>query len=288
MMRRRPHHDKRGKDATEEVDTPPVAVPAFVGEGGDDEPTASPFFSGARSDEGKRRKPRFCKCCSLWCCCIGTTVTLVVGIVVFALTVWIGSDMEWRAVVAKGNTKNFYTMDEVCAAPAGSNSYTTYNNVEAAHANDGLVRHCGDCGDCSSARDIDILDVTKNSLTKTATRCAVQKFFGGRAAVERCFDSDVGFTPPCTTCWVDNVMCTQNACVFNCLRSLILRESNNAESGDLNRCLECDEKMCGPAFILCAGANRRRSGIVSDIGRDNLAEVCKKVDEDWAVGVETG
>ena len=37
----------------------------------------------------------------------------------------------------------------------------------------------------------------------------------------------------------------------------------------LNECLECDEKLCGPNFLHCAGANRRRLGIVSDIARDD-------------------
>jgi len=32
-------------------------------------------------------------------------------------------------------------------------------------------------------------------------------------------------------------------------------------------CLKCDEMNCGPEFIKCAGANRRSSGIISDIER---------------------
>ena len=35
----------------------------------------------------------------------------------------------------------------------------------------------------------------------------------------------------------------------------------------------CDELHCGPEFIRCAGANRRSSGIVSDIGRPGQ-QVC--------------
>lgn len=34
-------------------------------------------------------------------------------------------------------------------------------------------------------------------------------------------------------------------------------------------------------FVLCAGANRRRSGIVSDIARDDDSELCEKVDDGW-------
>ena len=36
-----------------------------------------------------------------------------------------------------------------------------------------------------------------------------------------------------------------------------------------------DEERCGPAFLACAGANRRRAGIVSDIQRDDR-ELCQE------------
>jgi hypothetical protein len=70
-------------------------------------------------------------------------------------------------------------------------------------------------------------------------------------------------------------------CVFTCVKMLIFGGSNNDDSGELNDCLKCDERRCGPAYIECAGANRRRSGIVSDIGRDEGAEVCAAVDPGW-------
>jgi hypothetical protein len=65
----------------------------------------------------------------------------------------------------------------------------------------------------------------------------------------------------------------------------IASNSNNG-GGALNACLKCDEKMCGPAFITCAGANRRRSGIISDIERDvesdsTSVEICEFVDVGW-------
>jgi hypothetical protein len=45
-----------------------------------------------------------------------------------------------------------------------------------------------------------------------------------------------------------------------CLWSLLRGERNNADSGGvaaaLNACLRCDEKLCGPAFVRCAGQPR--------------------------------
>jgi hypothetical protein len=49
----------------------------------------------------------------------------------------------------------------------------------------------------------------------------------------------------------------------------------------LNACTRCDERRCGPAFIACAGANRRRCGIVSDITRNEATEVCQSVHDAW-------
>lgn len=49
----------------------------------------------------------------------------------------------------------------------------------------------------------------------------------------------------------------------------------------LDPCHACDERFCGHAFVECAGANRRRVGVVSDIERDLDVEVCTKVDWEW-------
>ncbi|CAF1616566.1 unnamed protein product [Didymodactylos carnosus] len=47
----------------------------------------------------------------------------------------------------------------------------------------------------------------------------------------------------------------------------ILHVNNTKPDGSLNDCLACDEDYCGKPFIVCSGANRRRSGIMSDIDR---------------------
>ena len=102
----------------------------------------------------------------------------------------------------------------------------------------------------------------------------------GADGVTACFERDVNLTKGCTRCWVDNVMCDLRRCVFSCLlyRMGLGGSTNQGDKeGELSNCLRCDEKLCGPAFITCAGANRRRSGVVSDIER-NGTHVCKQVD----------
>ena len=75
------------------------------------------------------------------------------------------------------------------------------------------------------------------------------------------------------TCWKNNIQCTISHCKFTCLKARLLATPNNIKNETdgtlkLNDCLECDERLCGPKFLECAGANRRRVGIVSDIKRD--------------------
>ena len=135
---------------------------------------------------------------------------------------------------------------------------------------------------CSNLNDITIYDDTKSTLTSTSTNCAMLSFFGS-SGVRECFDDKVGFTPGCNDCWVENVMCDLRSCVFTCLKMMLTgrKGKNNGDGGELNDCLRCDEQLCGPEFIRCAGANRRRAGIKSAIGRDEEEEVCKEVEEGW-------
>ena len=72
-------------------------------------------------------------------------------------------------------------------------------------------------------------------------------------------------------------MCDLRRCVFSCLlyRMGLGGSTNQGDKeGELSDCLRCDEKLCGPPFVTCAGANRRRAGITSDIGRKDAVELC--------------
>jgi hypothetical protein len=104
-----------------------------------------------------------------------------------------------------------------------------------------------------------------------------------RTVARECLEQTVGFTPDCQECWLDDMECSIKSCIFSCLKSMyLLREPKNQKDGSLNKCLECDEKICGPAFLQCAGANRRRLGIQSDIRREDDKELCRLVQMDWS------
>ena len=129
-----------------------------------------------------------------------------------------------------------------------------------------VVAHCGTCGACSNPHDIRIYDQTKETLFQSSYRCSKRAVVGGRRVTRRHWL----FSDECSDCWIDNIMCDLKFCLFVCLWHAIFSEVNAETPGQqqaLNRCTECDEKRCGPAFVRCAGANRRRSGILSEFER---------------------
>lgn len=141
----------------------------------------------------------------------------------------------------------------------------TYSNVAAADAAQVLSIHGGACGQCSNLNDIQMYYKTRNTLTQDTTQCALKLVAQGDSQARSCFAAQ-GFTQGCNECWVMNMECTRVHCFTTCMLSR-LRGEPNIVDGKLNDCLKCDEDHCGTPFIECAGANRRRAGIRSDIGR---------------------
>ena len=155
-------------------------------------------------------------------------------------------------------------------------NHVTYATIEEAHYKGGGVMHCGPCGACSNFHDIDLYRVTKENLTKISRECAWKSVFSYEKS-RACMEAHVGFTSDCMDCWMQNILCDRKHCLLICIESILKNESYVDEHGNLNKCLQCDEDKCGPAFKECAGANRRRCCIHSDIFRDN-ATICKVCD----------
>lgn len=264
----------------------------------------------------------FRRCCCYGCCSpVCTLVVLAFACTAFLAVVLVGAEAEKAVVASTESTDALYSDERVCGivAPAeglGSeavnvsadgallsmsrgadkHSLQTFANLsEALRSGASEVLNCGSCGACSNAHDIAIYNATRDTLTDTATSCALWSFLG-RPSVEECNKQRIGFSPACNKCWVNNVMCDQAHCKWTCLKMLLFEgrqgqrrggyvgasepsaggeEEDRSKSGGLgpdgagrlNDCLLCDERMCGPAFFRCARANRRTSGIISDIGR---------------------
>jgi hypothetical protein len=165
----------------------------------------------------------------------------------------------------------------VCST--NQNTYGSYNELILANED---VLHCGPCGACSNNHDINIYVETRNTLTETTGNCAILSLIGifqplEKAITKRCLMNRVGFSNDCLNCWVDNIVCSKQYCPLICFKYLLRKRfTKNDNKNEDDPCLVCDETNCGTPFITCAGANRRRSGIQSDIDRSN-DEICTLV-----------
>jgi len=217
-------------------------------------------------------------------------VTMSFFTVLLVCIVLVGARIEKRAYDLAPSTLSYYTTPNVCAMRESTSTnpqvdFSTFPIAHEAHLDGYKVAHCGSCGKCSNLHDIDIQAETTNTLTADSTACAFLIFTGGTQAVHECLQERIGFTKPCEDCWVDDIQCNVRHCKYTCIKvKYFFRDMgvHNEEDGGLNDCLLCDEKMCGPRFIECSGSNRRRLGIVSDIGRD-IHEKCSVLDVNWAV-----
>lgn len=129
------------------------------------------------------------------------------------------------------------------------------------------ILHRQACGLCSNPQDIEVYHRTAHNLTEITTRAGVlYALLGDSYAIDH-MDTYAGLSAPCRNCWMDNIRCTYHHCAGLCLWHRWVLRSPVTIDGQLNDCLQCDDDHCGRAFAQCAGANRRRVGIVTDIQR---------------------
>jgi len=175
----------------------------------------------------------------------------------FTLTQFLGS-ISWHET----NPAPSKLVSEVCAADGRG-----YNSQLSACTNETYPLHGGSCGACSNEHDISVYHKTKETMSVIAYQCTLKYLLGGseKSAFD-CFQT-TGLTNNCNQCWIDNMKCTASSCLMTCLWHNMVNNLPWSVNTTLNPCIKCDEDLCGPAFVKCAGANRRRAGIVSDISR---------------------
>ncbi len=223
---------------------------------------------------------------------------LLLPLVLSVVIILIFAEKERRNIekAELSSTLHLYTKDSrVCATDdlKQFETYETIHQVPSSH----MVAHCGACSNCSTIQDMTIYAGTTKTLTDGATWCSTRAYLASfflwrgmdvyRNVAAKCLRETVGFTEACQECWVEDMACSIQACVFTCLKSVYLKREpkNDPVTGALNVCLSCDEKLCGPDFLKCSGSNRRRQGIESDIARGG-AEICQSVTMDWTKVVE--
>jgi len=146
--------------------------------------------------------------------------------------------------------------------------YKLDNNVIGQCNISSSMKHCGQCGQCSTVTDYTAYYQKRDTLTEIARGCAFQDFVG---TSKECFTA-AGLTDECADCWIENVKCDRQHCVFPCIFESMFNMNSNVRSG-LSKCFSCDEYYCLDTFIGCAGMSRRRAGITTDIERD-VSELC--------------
>eukprot|EP00523_Entomoneis_sp_CCMP467_P010381 CAMPEP_0168722632 /NCGR_PEP_ID=MMETSP0724-20121128/2698_1 /TAXON_ID=265536 /ORGANISM="Amphiprora sp., Strain CCMP467" /LENGTH=480 /DNA_ID=CAMNT_0008769311 /DNA_START=182 /DNA_END=1624 /DNA_ORIENTATION=- len=120
------------------------------------------------------------------------------------------------------------------------------------------------------------------------TQCAFEGFFFGDQHTKTCLQKASNLTSHCAECWVGNAICNKKFCQRVCLHHKVLTFLPTFREWDdtLDPCIICDERFCGPEFVKCSGANRRRVGVVSDLRRDMNLEMCNVTDWDYINGDE--
>jgi hypothetical protein len=142
--------------------------------------------------------------------------------------------------------------------------------------------HCGYCGECSNWNDLSIQWTTRTYLAEITKACAQKSLFGDREDVKQCnMDPPVGFTEGCAECWTVDELCAKDNCFWIFLQSSLINAVSDyrVQLNDITSAT-CDEALCGPEFVPCSGATRRRMNIKSDIERP-LYQQCIYQDADW-------
>jgi len=227
----------------------------------------------------------------------------LITVVLSLLIIWLGTENEQFHVRNAPSTTDLYQSSDICGilvntseSSAAGIEIETFASVAEFRAEDpyheeenessNVVAHCGACGSCSNPNDVLIYDNTRNTLFQDSTKCAKMALIFGRKTATKCMAEAVGFTPGCNDCWVENIMCDLRYCIFTCLWYGLFSQvdgghDSNSSSTALNPCTHCDEMRCGRKFVMCAGANRRRAGMLSDIERDTEKELCRSVTDHW-------
>ncbi len=125
------------------------------------------------------------------------------------------------------------------------------------------VTHTGPCGLCSSLQDFHVY-ASETDWTDPVRSCGIMGISNGMVANISCLE-DIGFSSNCATIWYFNTLNTRTQCLDECLANLNTPYVD--AMGELNPCLECDERQSGPVFKQTSGRTRRNSAIPSAICR---------------------
>jgi len=181
-----------------------------------------------------------------------------------------------------------YNTGVMCAWDEASPSadIRTFDSMQGVLDANYTVIHCGECASCSNWNDLSLQWTTRDVLAKKAKKCLTKNLFGAEEDVQKCNQESIGFTEECSVCWTTDQFCARSSCMFLYLQSILTNQLNNFNVGpDDITVATCDEALCGPEFVPCSGATRRRMNIVSTIARP-VSQQCGVAREDWSLAFD--
>ncbi|KAG7340661.1 hypothetical protein IV203_024204 [Nitzschia inconspicua] len=224
-------------------------------------------------------------------CLKWTFWTAISAFHLYLLIINIGATIQQNVVRAAlpGTFESLYApgfvSGPVCAWDKANSDATiqTFDSIEDAHHANFTVIHCGACGACSNWNDLSLQWTTRSFLAEEAQNCIKQSLFSGTEEdIQACNQNDIGFSEECASCWTQDELCAKKYCAFIYLQSFIFNQVSNfnVELGDITTAA-CDEALCGPVFVPCSGATRRRMNIISDIPRPQDQQ-CNVAEGNWS------
>ena len=171
---------------------------------------------------------------------------------------------------------------QVCGYKETCGEIETYDSLEAAHAVNASVAHCGRCSGCSTWQDLSVQWTTRTSAAALAQSCGIRYLFD-RAGMAECLANDMGWTPVCSKAWVASVICAREQCNWIAIRTMITNQLGNFQMQDNDVTpATCNEAQCEQGnpgeFAKLSGASRRKMNIESSIHREPDQQ-CQNVDD---------
>jgi len=100
-----------------------------------------------------------------------------------------------------------------------------------------------DAGACGNLNDLtqqkEYYDTMQATITKIFAQCLTASDRDSCAQTK--IESELGFSPACAECWVDDGNCSMQKCAVQCI-------DLSSES-----CYECSEENCFPSVVICTG-----------------------------------
>eukprot|EP00984_Skeletonema_dohrnii_P038036 scaffold40822_cov155-Skeletonema_dohrnii-CCMP3373.AAC.3 len=160
----------------------------------------------------------------------------------------------------------------VCAYDVKCGDLKSFDSLEAAHAVNYSVAHCGVCSGCSTWQDLSVQWTTRKNAATLAQSCGIRYLFD-QAGMAKCLARDFGWTEVCSEAWVHSVVCARENCGYIAIRTMITNRLGNfqMQQNDVTPAT-CNEAQCEQGnpgeFAKLSGASRRKMNIHSSIERE--------------------